>query len=188
MKNLIIISISILLISGCESVNQVSHNDFEPGFKFGLLAGSSMDSLYVVESDHIGSYKNSAVSGFRKVHYSPHEESHVYPTENYYHIARKVNTKLPYFGFEVLPENKGTYSLQTVLYLPSEPKSTSGNLKGSPQDFESGIKSKTNVVNGRSLVGYRFEPGDPTGEYTLAVFIDGEQWQVVKFDVFSEEI
>ncbi|MCB1706555.1 MAG: hypothetical protein KDI17_16935 [Halioglobus sp.] len=104
-------------------------------------------------------------------------------TENKFIIPYKVGTKLPYFGFKIIPDHNKPYSIQTVIYLPAPPKTTSGNLKGQPQDYATGIKSLVKSYRGRSVIGYRLEPGDPCGDYKLVVLINGKPWQEVNYKV-----
>lgn len=106
--------------------------------------------------------------------------------ENQLIIPHKIATKLPYFGFKIIPRHNKPYRVQTIIYLPSAPKTTSGNLKGSPEDYAEGIESRINTYQGRSVIGYRLEPGDQCGEYKLVVLVNGKQWQVVNYSVVPE--
>jgi hypothetical protein len=107
-------------------------------------------------------------------------------TKNHFVIPHKVATMLPYFGFKIIPSDNNPYSVQTILYLPSKPLTTSGNLKGSPDDYKKGIESHINTYQGRTVIGYRLEPGDPYGEYKLVVLVNGKQWKIFTYNVVPE--
>ncbi|WP_444886479.1 hypothetical protein [Microbulbifer sp. JMSA008] len=106
--------------------------------------------------------------------------------ENQFIIPHRVATKLPYFGFKINSGHYELYSVQTIIYFPSAPKSISGNLEGSPEDYAEGIKSRVNLYQGRSVVGYRLEPGDPYGDYKLVVLVNGRPWQEVDYKIVPE--
>jgi hypothetical protein len=106
--------------------------------------------------------------------------------ENQLIIPYKVATALPYFGFKLVPGHKQPYKLQTILYPPFEPTTTSGNFKGPPQDYAKGIESYSHTYRGPAVVGYRLEPGDPYGLYKLVILVNDKQWQVLSFKLVPE--
>ena len=89
-------------------------------------------------------------------------------------FVHRVATPWPFYGFEILPARYSPYTLQTILYLPGPPSAIRGNLTGLPTDYRSGIRSRTNTFTGRTVVGYRFDEGDPIGSYRLVVVVNGK--------------
>ena len=102
-------------------------------------------------------------------------------------ITFKQDTELPYFGFVIDPGHRRPFELQTVMYLPGKPKTIiSRGKKVNPEGYEKGIKSKIELFSGRTVIGYKFQEGDPLGDWKLVLLVNGKKWAEINFKVIPE--
>ena len=86
------------------------------------------------------------------------------------------------YGFKVIPPDDTSYSVQFVIHFPYPPKIISGNV------FESNTPSKdmrsvTTTMQGNFVEDLGFDPGDPSGDQSIDIYIDGKLARTIKFTV-----
>jgi len=90
------------------------------------------------------------------------------------------------FGFQITPPDERPYSFHCIYHFPSPPKILSGD------SFESTVPSTTmqtkemEVPGGTFVSGSWFDPGDPLGEQSIDVFINGKFAKTIKFTVIPD--
>jgi hypothetical protein len=98
-------------------------------------------------------------------------------------IPKRVETSLPYYGFELLFSDHKPHQVQTIAFPPGPPAKIKGNLTGTPDDYATGIHSRVNTFVGSAIKGYKFNEGDPVGRYKLVLLVDGSEAQTIEYDI-----
>lgn len=108
---------------------------------------------------------------------------------NHYTISEETTT-IPMkfgdstYGFEVIPPDEGVHTLQFISHFPYAPKIISGNV------YESGVPSTTMPsqkfeMQGEFVEDLGFDPGDPVGDYSIDILIDGKLVRTIKYTVVA---
>ncbi len=112
------------------------------------------------------------------------------PEPGKYRLARET-TRIPKclaasgfsFGYLIRERAGREFGLETVSYLPSRPKQLTGVLKS--QTPSRVLRSPQRHLKGSGASGFRFDAGDPSGQYKLEFHIDGKPYQTIEFEVLD---
>jgi len=90
------------------------------------------------------------------------------------------------YGVEITPRHSTDYETYFVARLPAPPKQLSGLVGGnSPATAVSGLKSAVQRARGPSIMPFWFDEGDPLGQYSLEVFVNGQSRGVIRYEVVA---
>jgi hypothetical protein len=90
------------------------------------------------------------------------------------------------YGVEITPRHSTDYETYFVARLPAPPKQLSGLVGGnSPATAVSGLKSAVQRARGPSIMPFWFDEGDPLGQYSLEVFVNGLSRGVIRYEVVA---
>jgi hypothetical protein len=100
-------------------------------------------------------------------------------------IPRKFRETGFRFGYEVVPPDQNPYTCQFVVHLPSPPDAITGGIaQVNPGKPSTTITSQKKEISGRSYIALMwFDPGDPVGDYSVDVFVNGKLLKTIKFNV-----
>lgn len=89
------------------------------------------------------------------------------------------------FGFAIRPPNDKPYEVATIHYLPQVPQVTDGQVaeRGPPVR----LAYEPRVARGPKRTAYEFDDGDPTGAYSMELFINGVLHTAVDYEVVLPE-
>jgi hypothetical protein len=89
------------------------------------------------------------------------------------------------FGYEIVPPKQNAYSCQYVVHLPTPPgKITGGLTQVNPAKPSTTITShKKEIAGGTYIDAMWLDPGDPIGNYSIDVFVNGKIQKTIKFSV-----
>jgi hypothetical protein len=109
------------------------------------------------------------------------------------YILAKETTIIPYkfretgfrFGYEIVSPVHGSYFCQYVVHLPSSPDVITGGLaQVNAVNPSSTITShKKEIAGGTYVDAMWFDPGDPVGDCSIDIFVNGELLKTIKFSV-----
>jgi hypothetical protein len=106
---------------------------------------------------------------------------------NNYSIVRETTT-IPMtfgdssYGFQVIPPGEGTYTVQFVSHFPYPPKTISGDVYESSTPGKD-MRSVSAEMSGGYIQDLGFDPGDPVGDQSIDILIDGKLARTIKFTV-----
>ena len=109
----------------------------------------------------------------------PVDQRTVAPTRN---IKFCVDSTGYGFGYEVVPQIGGSYEYYTIFHIPA-PVQT---LKLKTSEVRAGgreIKTAPARASGRKVVGFRFSPGDPEGDWRIEIFVNSKLIDTISFKV-----
>ena len=86
------------------------------------------------------------------------------------------------YGFQVIPPDNESYSVQFIVHFPYPPKTISGDV------FESNtpaadMRSVKTDMQGTYVQDMGFDPGDPVGDHSIEIWINGKLAKTIKFTV-----
>jgi len=102
-------------------------------------------------------------------------------------IPKRVDTALPYYGFELSRSDRKPYTLQEIVFPPGPPTQIKGEFLGVPEAWADGIKSKAHTFVGNATKGYKFNAGDPIGRYKIVVLMDGSEVYTVEYEIVDSQ-
>ncbi len=100
-------------------------------------------------------------------------------------IPKRVDTALPYYGFEYSSFNGWPFSLQTTLFPPEKPKHIKRISTWGTYDWTKGIKGQAQTFYGYALVGYQLNDDDALGHYKLVVSINGIDTFTIEYEIIA---
>lgn len=91
------------------------------------------------------------------------------------------------WGFSISPGDRSPFTYQYTIHLPSPPAMLSGDLqKLNPEKpSNTAMSEKVESKGGPTMHTMWFDPGDPTGNYKIEVFVNGRLQQTASFTVFA---
>ena len=85
------------------------------------------------------------------------------------------------FGYIIQEKSSKPFRLETVLHLPENPKVLSGAL--AHQQASRVLRSPPKDLNGSGASGFRFDSGDPSGQYKIEFYVDEKLLRAIEFVV-----
>jgi hypothetical protein len=99
-------------------------------------------------------------------------------------IPRRYASSGFHYGITIFPPNNDPFEIYLVARFPAAPKKISGVAKTSAKETHGKvIKSPSQRGQGVSTIPFWFDPGDPTGEYSLEVYINKTKIKTIRYKV-----
>jgi len=106
-----------------------------------------------------------------------------------FHILQETTTipmkyKNPSFqyGFEISPPDNQPYTTWCVVHFSMPPKMLTGNGFASSEPSPT-VQTVKIQAQGKSTINFGFDPGDPLGDQSIDVYINGQLAKTVRFTV-----
>lgn len=134
--------------------------------------GSSMSSFM----------PNNVVIKFGILELAPNGTGHVIQETNV--IPLRYQSEHFCYGLEFSSPSNESYQSYLVIYLPKSPKILSGSIQTESVDAAvRGIRTPTQTTSGTYVIPMYFDPGDPSGNYKIEVYINGSFFKTIGYDV-----
>jgi hypothetical protein len=151
-------------------------------FLFVWVVGWSSVALYLWHLNSIEAVGTADVSSF-KIRFGIVQND----GSNHFTVTQETTT-IPMrfgdssYGFQVIPPDEGTYSVYFISHFPYPPKTISGDV------FESNtpstdMRSVTAQMQGEYVQDMGFDPGDPAGDQSIDIWINGKLAKTIIFTV-----
>lgn len=92
------------------------------------------------------------------------------------------------YGFEITPPDNKPFSYQYTLHFPSPPEILTGDLGAINPEHPSvtAMSEKLESQGGSTSYFMWFDPGDPTGDWNIEIFVNGQLQKTVSFTVLAK--
>ena len=92
------------------------------------------------------------------------------------------------FGIEITAPENHPCIYRIITHTPSPPERITGTFAGvNPEKPSTTVQGqKQRIPGGIFIDPLYFDPGDPVGNWSIEVFIDGKLFKTIKFKVHSE--
>jgi hypothetical protein len=89
------------------------------------------------------------------------------------------------YGIEIVPPDDGPYTYHCVFHFSAAPKIVTGDLAG--QTPSATLQTnEVSVSGGKTLDENWFDPGDPVGEQSMDVFVNGRLVKTITYTVVPD--